>query len=186
MSERHLGGETLLQKEARTRTQFRVAYFTAGTIGAGHLVRGLAIRRALERRNCSVTYRIFAPRSALAETITPSYVPVEIHARELRQPASAAASQLAASLEEFAPDLLLVDLFWAPLAYVTVGRCRAWLLIRSCPVKWLGTLAGFSFEPSRYGRVIAIEPTVAASLTDRIPPIVMANPTGVRGAWRIA
>jgi hypothetical protein len=39
----------------------RIAYVTGGTVGAGHLVRGVAVGRALGRAGIDATYRMFGP-----------------------------------------------------------------------------------------------------------------------------
>lgn len=167
-------GHTVPRPCAQSPEVERVGYFTAGTIGAGHIVRGLAIGRALKRLGCKAEYRIFAPHGPAAQGRVSG---LEINARELRNPVMAARSTLADELARFAPDLLLVDLFWAPLRHVLPHlRCPVWLLVRSCPPNWFGSLAGFTFEPSQYERLIAIEPVTEHLLADRVEPVVIANP----------
>jgi hypothetical protein len=171
----------------------RVAYFTAGTVGAGHLVRGVAIGRGLARAGFAGEYRLFGPGlpfpAALART---DYEAVEIETdRALRDRHLAQGSALARRLAAFAPDLLLVDMFWAPLYWVLpalqrAGGCAAWLLVRTCPPHWLAGPPGMPFTPGPYERILAIEPGVEtgldlsrlgrARLDETIDPIVVANP----------
>ncbi len=167
----------------------RVAFFTAGTIGAGHLLRGLAIERALARCGSKATFAIFAPRFPYAVARAgregdrgASLREVTVKHEELRDPARARESDLARALAAFAPDVVLVDLFWAPLRHVLpLPSCEAWLLIRSVPPKWFIGPPGHPYERSQYARVIAIEPGAGRGHEDEaIDPIVIANPGEVK------
>lgn len=169
----------------------RVAFFTAGTHGAGHLVRGLAIRRALARAAWGGTYRMFGPTPRFPAAIagaSSDWEDVAIVERELFDPALARASALGRALESFAPDVLIVDMFWAPLANVLpLPGCEAWLLLRAMHPNWLVGPPGLPFDASRYARVLAIEPAVTADVvTERIDPVVLVNrdETKPRGSLR--
>jgi hypothetical protein len=167
----------------------KVAYFTAGTVGVGHLVRGLAVRRGLARAGFDGEYRMFGPAlpfPAAREVMDCEPVVVEtdpaLRSRQLAQ-----TSRLAGQLRSYAPDLLLVDMFWAPLRWILSGlACEAWLLVRLCPPHWLDGAAGFPFEPAQYGRVIAVEPMPERGARERIDPVVVCNPGECRppGALR--
>jgi hypothetical protein len=167
----------------------RVAYFTAGTVGAGHLVRGLAIGRGLTRAGFTGTYRMFGPRLpfplAAAEE---RYESVAIQTDPaLRQRHLAQSSELAERLRTYQPDLLLVDLFWAPLYWVLPGLgCPAWLLLRLCPPVWLQGPPGMPFDRGMFDRIVGIEPIGLPVLDDVVDPIVIANPGECRppGALR--
>lgn len=152
----------------------RVAYFTAGSHGAGHLVRGVALWRALCRRRADVPFRLFAPASAFDHVAAPVHEPIVVDAAELRDPARARSSRLAAQLRAFAPDLLVVDLFWVPLAFVPLP-CPVWLLLRSVPPFWLVGPKEARFDERRYQRVLAIEPAPGLERFEAIPPIVVSN-----------
>jgi hypothetical protein len=173
----------------------RVAFFTAGTIGAGHLLRGLAIERALARRArreggaSGTTFTIFAPRFPYAVARAgrdgarrDSLRELIVKHEELRDPARAKESELSRALREFAPDVLVVDLFWAPLRHVLpLPSCEAWLLLRSVPPKWFVGPPGHPYERSQFARVIAIEPGAGRGHEDEtIDPIVIANPDEVK------
>ena len=152
----------------------RVAFFTAGTRGAWHNVRGLAIRRALERRGFRGELRLFGPDVA---DWSIGFDVVKVAESELRDASRAKESALAHALAAFAPDLLLVDMFWAPLLHVLpIAGCEAWLLLRAFADRWLAGPPGHPFDVTQYARRIAIEPiVVAGEITDRIEPIVVAN-----------
>jgi hypothetical protein len=83
----------------------KVAYFTAGTVGVGHLVRGLAIRRALARAGFEGQYRIFGlalPFPAADEVAEYETVVVETD-RALRDRDLAQSSRLAEQLRGYMP-----------------------------------------------------------------------------------
>src|SRR6185295_7862008 len=107
--------------DARRRmiAAMKIAYFTAGTVGAGHLVRGLAIGRGLRRAGFRGAYRMFGPRLPFAAAGREDHVTVDVQTdRALRDRHLAQMSGLAQELQAFDPDLLLVDMFWAPLRWV--------------------------------------------------------------------
>jgi hypothetical protein len=157
----------------------RIAYFTAGSHGAGHLVRGVALERALQRRAAAFEYRLFSPPSAFARVAQGFHQPISVDAAELREPARARTSALARALAAFEPDLLIVDLFWVPLAFVPV-RCPTWLLLRSVPPWWLVGPKESRFDTARYERIFAIEPAPGLSAFEALPPVVVANPDEAR------
>lgn len=166
-----------------------IAYVTAGTVGAGHLVRGLAIGRGLARAGFAGRYRMFGPPlpfAVLAEL--PAYQPVSIASdRALLDPALALASELGRALFAFRPDLLLVDLFWAPLYWILPQlRCEAWLLLRICPPHWLAGPPSMPFRPTLFRRTFAIEPGGFAPDAEPLPPIVVANPEECRPPGALA
>lgn len=159
----------------------KVAYFTAGTVGAGHLVRGVAVGRALHRRGFAGRYRMFGPPLPYPAAARPDYRPVEVRDDPaLLDPAAAPASRLAEELRRFGPDLLLVDMFWAPVRHILPTLdCEAWLLLRACPDQWLHGTPRLRYDPTLYGRVIGIEPAAPAE-AERVEPIVVANPDECR------
>jgi hypothetical protein len=161
----------------------KVAYFTAGTVGAGHQVRGLAIERALARAGFEGEYRIFGPTLPFAATQElKTYEPVVVETDpSLRNPQTAHTSRLAEQLRDYAPDLLLVDMFWAPLRWILSGLdCEAWLLVRICPPHWLTGPPGLPFQPSQYARMIAVEPMPERGAREAIDPLVVCNPDECR------
>jgi hypothetical protein len=158
----------------------RVAYFTAGNVGAGHLVRGVAIGRGLARRGFSGTYRMFGPAlpypAAEHEQTT-----VPISEIELRDQMRAPQSELAATLTAFAPDLLVVDMFWAPLRHILpLPGCECWLLVRTCPRVWFVGLPDTPFAAGQYKRIVGIEPFRHSAIRESIDPVVVCNPDECR------
>jgi len=149
------------------------------------MVRGLAIWRALERAGYRGEMRMFAPvepfaglSSALAPlslTVCPTDPDVVL------DPVRGPASELATALVDFAPDLLIVDMFWAPLLYIRpLLDCEAWLIVRSCSPVWLRGTPTLKFDPTQYARVIGIEPLEHEEIREHIEPIVICNPDEAR------
>lgn len=159
----------------------RIAYFTAGTVGAGHLVRGLAVGRGLTRRGFDGEYRMFGPPLAYGIPPPPNHVAVAIAAEEARDPRRARESELARTLTEFRPDLLLIDMFWAPVRhFLPALGGEAWLLVRKCPGAWFVGPPDAPFAPGQFRRTLAIEPVRHLAITERIDPIVVCNPDECR------
>jgi hypothetical protein len=102
----------------------KVGYFTSGNSGAGALVRAFSIEQALARTGRDVEFKAFASSSPAAFEGT--YVN---HGGDKDRP-----GVLAELLEEWTPDLLLVNLCWALVPRL---KCRRWLLLRSVPWWWL-------------------------------------------------
>ncbi|MFN7960815.1 MAG: hypothetical protein U0002_06040 [Thermoanaerobaculia bacterium] len=156
----------------------RVAFFTAGTVGGGHLVHGLALGRGLARAGFAGSYRMFGP--ALPFSFAQGradYQAVEIQRDgALRRPETAAGSELACALRSFEPDLLVVDLFWAPLRWILPALgCEAWLLVRICPQDWLSSRLGMPFAPEQFARIVAMEPIEHPLVEEWVEPLVIAN-----------
>ena len=127
---------------------------------------------------------MFGPRTALRSAARPGYHPLPIEPDELGDPARAGASALAAALAAFAPDILIVDLFWAPLRLLLpLPACEAWLLVRRAPPVWLVGPKDHPFLPHQYARVIAIEPNaIDTGASDSVDPVVAVNPEERRPA----
>ncbi|MDB4935395.1 MAG: hypothetical protein JWP87_2367 [Labilithrix sp.] len=120
---------------------------------------------------------MFGPRHPFQALPGDGWEDVAIDEAELRSPDRARGSELAAKLKAFAPDLLVVDMFWAPLRHVLpLARCEAWLLLRSFPPAWLQGPLGLPFDWSQYARIVSIEPVSSGAITHRIDPIVTLNP----------
>jgi hypothetical protein len=151
-----------------------VAYFTGGTVGAGHVVRGLALQNALSRRGFRGKYRMFGPPTPFARG---PFTAVPVDARELVHPDRARKSDLGRALLAYKPELLVVDLFWAPLRHLLpLPACEAWLLLRKVPPVWFVGTKGARFDSSQYKRIVAIEPVQHETLLERVDPMVVCNP----------
>jgi hypothetical protein len=172
----------------------KVAYCTAGTVGAGHAVRGMAIGRGLARAGFAGEYRMFGPALPFpAVRRLPGYevVPIAsdqaLHDRHL-----APTTELAARLRRYDPDLLLVDMFWMPLRHVLPAlRCECWLLVRICPPVWLTGPPAAPFQPEQYSRILGIEPSTHPRVDAVVDPIVVCNrdecrpPAALRELFRV-
>jgi len=165
----------------------RIGFFTAGSVGAGHLVRGVALERALRRVGFGGEYRMFGPALPFAAAARLGYETVPLEEGLLRDAVRAPESALARVLSRFQPDVLLVDLFWAPVHHLLPHlRCEAWLLVRCCPRAWFGGPPDTRWDPARFARIIGIEPLPHAAIRERVEPVVVCNPEECRppGALR--
>jgi hypothetical protein len=155
----------------------KIGYFTAGTVGGGHIVRGLAIARGLRRAGYSGRFRIFSPIAIRGAGTWAEQEVVRASSTELEDPTSAWESVLATAIYSYAPDLVIVDLFWAPLRHVLPElRCEAWLLLRKHPRWWFSGTPRRRFVSSQFARIIAIEPFRSEHASEMIDPIVVCNP----------
>jgi len=153
----------------------RVTFFTAGSHGAGHVVRACALQRALVRAGATdVTLTVVAPSSPFLRLVGDAARPVVIDSEALRTPAGAVASDVARAIADSAPDLVVIDVFWVPLAFVPLP-CPAWLLLRSVPPAWLVGPKEARFDASRYQRVFAIEPAPMLERFEQLDPIVVVD-----------
>jgi hypothetical protein len=111
-----------------------------------------------------------------------SYRAVPLDPVELSDPRRGGQSELARVLRELSPELLIVDLFWAPLRrLLPIAGCEAWLLVRRVPPVWFKGPPILPYERSLFARVLGIEPGAADGYVDEtIDPIVLANPDECR------
>jgi hypothetical protein len=160
----------------------RIAYFTAGSVGAGHVVRALAVRAALVRAGAIFTLRVFSParpHPALAGAGL-DLCEVRIDPAVAADPRRASDSEWARAIAAFAPDLILADLFWLPLhhALASIGA-EAWLLLRACPPHWLEGPDGVAFDRRRFARILELEPMPFDTGGEPLGPLVVAHPDEV-------
>jgi hypothetical protein len=160
----------------------KVAYVTGGTVGAGHLMRGVAVRNALVRAGARVDFTMLGPPLPFENAIAAAgYRAVEMKPEPLMREVTARTSPLAQALVALAPDLVVVDLFWAPLRFVLpLLQAEAWLLVRRCPDAWLDGPPGLPFLPAQYARRFAIEPMDSRVPLEPLAPIVVCNPDECR------
>jgi hypothetical protein len=120
---------------------------------------------------------MFGPALPFALAARDDYEVVTVVPSELADSARALSSALALALHAFAPDLVIVDLFWAPLAYILPSlAAEAWLLVRSVPPVWFRGPRGVAFDRSLYARIIGIEPVGFDEVREHIEPIVICQP----------
>lgn len=157
----------------------RVAMFTAGTIGMGHVMHGYAMHRALKRNGFKGEFALFGTpaKFAAVRDLPFAHHVIELPRAELVSPTLAPQSAIARALADWRPDLLLVDMFWAPLHFILDELdVESWLLIRMCPPVWLVGKDGVFLRPEQYRRIIATEAISHPVLTDRLEPLVVSNP----------
>lgn len=164
----------------------RLTYFTAGSHGAGHVVRACALQRALRRAGRDdVHLTVVAPPSPFLRLVGDAARPTTIDASVLRDPARAGDSDVARAVVDSAPDVVVIDVFWVPLVFISLP-CPAWLLLRSVPPAWLVGPQEARFDATRYARVLAIEPAPVLSAFEAIDPIVIVDRSERRARAELA
>lgn len=169
----------------------RVAYLTAGTVGAGHWMRGLALHRALVRGGARGRFLLASPSLDLpaiasandaGASMTLEHRAIAVDSSRVVIPEEALASDAARALDAFGPELVVVDLFWLPFLHLVRSlRAPAWLLLRRCPPAWFVGPPALRFDASAFARVIWTEPCADGPIerAARVEPIVIANPDEV-------
>lgn len=159
-----------------------MAYVTAGTVGVGDLMHGLALRRAVTRQGLPVRVTLVAPPLPFpALTRLDDLVTVPTDAPSLLDAATAPATPLAEALRRLRPDVIVVGHFWAPLRHVLPALSaafspRAWLLLRKAPPHWLKGPQSAPFLASQFERLLEIEPVgFDVPRLEAWPPLVVAN-----------
>lgn len=148
-----------------------IVYVTAGTHGAGHLARGVALGRALAATGRPHRYTLLAPEGPHCFIGDPWWSPVVVDPSQLARPETAATSALATSLLAARPDVVVVDLFWVPLFYIPIAA-PVWLLLRSVPEVWLKGPPQAQFDAHKYAHILAIEPAPGLEGFERWPAVV--------------
>lgn len=155
-------------------------------------MRGLAIHRALVRAGARGRFLLATPALDLPgldlaalelaahaepQAFVLEHRTIAVDATKVADRDAALASDAARALADFAPDVILVDLFWAPFLHVLRAQdAPAWLLLRSCPPRWLVGPPALPFDATAFARVIVIEPCAEGpDGAERIDPIVIAH-----------
>jgi hypothetical protein len=137
----------------------RALYVTSDARGAGHVVRGLAIRRAVARVG------VVGPPSSYPRLAEAGYRGSDDwYARALN----------------YLPDVLVADLDWLGLRGLADRARRSWLLVRDCPAWWTRLMP--ANDVARWERVVSVEPLSDGLLhvTHSVPPVVISNPGDAR------
>jgi len=159
-----------------------VAYVTAGTVGVGDLMHGLALRQAVQRQGLAMRVTLVAPPLPFpALQRLDDLVTVPIDARTLLDAAMAPTTPLAEALRQLRPDVIVVGHFWAPLRHVVPSLVagvspRCWLLLRKAPRHWLQGPRSAPFLASQFDRIFEMEPVgFDVPRLEPWPPLVVAN-----------
>lgn len=155
-----------------------VAYVTAGSVGVGDLIHGLALRRAAERRGSKMRVSLVAPSLPFpAVQALPDFHPVAVDAAPLLDPATALDTPLGGILTALQPDVVVVGHFWAPVQHLVAPLgVEAWLLVRKSPAQWLRGHPKMPFPQGRFARILEMEPVgFDVDGIERWPPLVVAN-----------
>jgi hypothetical protein len=145
-------------------------------------MRGIALKRALDRGGFRGQYIMIGPTDFEPPVTTyaeaAGFVRVAIEEELLRSREHASSSSdLGRKVHALDLDLLIVDMFWAPVRHVLPLKKHsgeAWLLLRSFPPSWLeGPDPSLPFDAMQYARIITIEPGLRTSaFTHSVDPIV--------------
>ena len=161
----------------------RVLYFTSGITASGHIVRGIAVGLGLRRAGIACEYTILHPESPFGELCDRmgmahrAFVP---EGEDTLLGADPSRSELYRIIMELAPDLLVVDLHWAPLhAFIRELGCRKIFICRQVHPRFFSfdlRTGPIAFRPDDWDEILSIEPWDEPFPMRRIDPIVLRNP----------
>jgi len=155
----------------------RVVYVTAGTVGVGDLMHGVALRRAAQRSGLPVSVSLVSPPLPFpAVRRLADHTAVEMDPAALVDPARAASTPLARALSSLKPDVVVVGHFWANVQRIIAQLgFEAWLLLRKAPPVWIKGPPQAPFAPSVFARRLEIEPVGFAGDFEQLAPLVVVN-----------
>lgn len=139
------------------------------------MVRGLAIRQSMDRACVPADLDLVVPAMAYSHLGGERTHTFALETDLWKDPATADRSELARLLRSLAPDLLIVDLFWVPIANMTLTM-PTWLLLRSIPPAWLVGPPQAPFQADRHERILAMEPAPLLERFEQLGPVVYTDP----------
>lgn len=112
----------------------RILFYSAGIAGSGHVVLGLSIANALRRAGADAEYSLLSvetPFEGLAGRLGVDIRTVPMENEAELGPDRYRDSALYKAIIDYAPDVLVVDLFWFPLdPFIRDLPCKKVILIR--------------------------------------------------------
>lgn|GEM_PF-370577 len=172
----------------------RVLFCSSGVAGSGHVALGLSLGNALRRRAragraAEAEYRLVcvdSPFAPLASRLGFDIVTVPPEGEAELGPGAYEGSALYRAIVDYAPDLLVVDLFWFPLdSFIASLPCRKVLLIRQVDPRFF-TLPlrdrELRLRPGDYDLVLRTEPCFETPFpSEEIDPIIILDRGEIMG-----
>ena len=161
----------------------RVLFFSAGTTGSGHIVRGLAVAAAFKRLGIQHEYAILSSDIPYARLATRLEVSVSVfpdEGEEALRRGRYLDSSLFKAITAYAPDILIVEQFWHGLdAFIRELPCRKVLLtFQMDPVVFHLRIREneYVLRPADYDLILRTEPGYGVPFAAReINPMVLRN-----------
>jgi len=161
----------------------RVLFYSAGIAGSGHVVLGLSIANALRRAGADAESRLLSvetPFASLAGRLGVEIVTVPMEDELALGPDRYRSSALYKAITDYAPDVLVVDLFWFPLdPFIRDLPCKKVILIRQVDPRFFSMRLPdreLAFRPEDYDLIVKTEPAFELPFpTTEIDPIIIRN-----------
>jgi hypothetical protein len=161
----------------------RILFYSPGTTGSGHIVRGLSVAAALKRSRHPHEYAILSSEIPYVDLARRSGIPVTtfpLESEEMLSPERYRESGVFDSLASFKPDILIVEQFWFGLhSFVHDLPCKKVLLtFQMDPSVFQLKIREneYRFHPEDYDLLLRTEPGYEVPFESReINPMVMLN-----------
>lgn len=159
----------------------KIAFYTTGITGSGHIVKGISIANALKRKSVDCEYTIMHSSGFLnlCEKLKVYNIKIQPESENELSKGNYKSSKLYKTITSINPDILIVDLFWFMIhGFINELECKKIFLCRqvadhffTIPLK----TGAISFRPEDYDEVIAIEPFSSKIPMRHINPMVIRN-----------
>ncbi len=161
----------------------RVLYYTGGTTGSGHLVRGLTLANAFRRAGAPVDFSILSVNTEygrFAEIFEVPLVQIPPEDETALGPDRYRGSALYRAIEAAAPDVLVVDIHWFALdSFIRELPCRKVILIRRIDPRYFRFRVAdreLAFRPGDWDLVLRTEPGFDLPFpSESVEPLVLRS-----------
>ncbi len=161
----------------------KVLFYTGGTTGSGHIVKGISLANAFRRARASVDFSILSVTTKYARFAERFGVPlVQIPPEDeiALSPAKCRGSALFRAVEAAAPDVLVVDIHWFALdSFIRDLPCRKLILIRRIDPRYFRFRVAdreLAFRPEDWDLVLRTEPGFDLPFpSESVEPLVLRN-----------
>ncbi|HAE23320.1 MAG TPA: hypothetical protein DCG47_13520 [Spirochaetaceae bacterium] len=170
----------------------KLLFYSGGTTGSGHIVKGLSIANAIRRAGLDWDYKILSVRTPFAGLAERQGVAIEtIDAEDEKRlgPELWRESALFKAIDAYNPDVLVVDLFWFALdSFIRELPCKKAILIRQVDPAFFAMRTAeraLCFRPEDYDLAAAIEPGFNTPFaSERLEPLVVRHRDEIMPAGR--
>ncbi len=159
----------------------RIVYYSSAVSGSGHVVTGLSIGNALQRRGIESEYLLLTSSSYsyLADAFSIQHIEIPLEQSDDLRKDRFERSHLYTALARTDPDILIVDLSWFMLhSFIDQLPAKKIILFRriadeafSIKLPW----GSIRFRPEKYDFVFKTEPFTSAVEMDQINPLIIKN-----------
>ncbi len=157
----------------------RIVYYTSGVTGSGRIIKGISIGNALRRKKVTAEFIILHHSDFVPARDDFKFVKIPLEDDKCHLVENFSDSILFKTLNEFQPDILIVDLLWFPLRHFERELASKKIFLFSQADDSFFTLplteGLVSFRPADFDFVISIEPLPTSVPMTKINPLIIRN-----------